>query len=193
MKCGGMTDEPTRRSGPQVRASDGAARFDINEVSAATGLTVRNLRAYLQMGVLHPAEKRGRSLWFDHSHLRRINEIDRMRERGYSLAAIADILSADGTALTGDDLEVMTTLIGRWRTAPPTWSIDAMTADMAPDERAEFDRRLARLREAAAAVAEAVTTSTTAQVERDPWPAVLLALGTEAARTTTDPSTLSTP
>lgn len=187
-----MTDDKTGPSTPSVRATDGGALFDINEVSAATGLTVRNLRAYLQMGVLHPAEKRGRSLWFDHSHLRRINEIDRLRERGYSLAAIADILSTDGAALIADDLEIMTTLIKRWRAAPKqAWSADTITSDMTTTERADFDRRLDDLHQAAIGVANAIAASPASPPTPDPWPAVLLALGTRVAQATTDPKTVA--
>lgn len=66
--------------------------FSIGDLADKSGLSVRNLRAYLQLGVLHRAIKQGRSLVFDDSHVQRLVTVAELRNKGYSLAAIKDVL-----------------------------------------------------------------------------------------------------
>ncbi len=69
--------------------------FSLSDLAAQCGHSVRNLRAYMQLGVLHHGVRRGRETRYDETHLERLELVSTYRKRGYSLAAIADLLTAD--------------------------------------------------------------------------------------------------
>ena len=68
----------------------------IEELSLRSGVTSRNIRAYQSKGLLHgPQNQPGeRASFYDSSHLGRLRLINRLQERGFSLAGIADLLGA---------------------------------------------------------------------------------------------------
>lgn len=68
----------------------------IEELSLRSGVTSRNIRAYQSKGLLHgPLSQQGqRASFYDSSHLARLRLINRLQERGFSLAGIADLLVA---------------------------------------------------------------------------------------------------
>jgi DNA-binding transcriptional MerR regulator len=68
--------------------------FSVEELSARTGVTVRTIREYQTWQVLHPPARVGRRGFYDESHVRRLEGIARLQERGYSIAAIRDLFSA---------------------------------------------------------------------------------------------------
>ncbi len=73
----------------------------IAELAERSGVSVRNIRFYHQVGVLPRPRLQGRSGWYGDEHLRRLEFIRQLQERGYSLAAIADMITAqvpDGLA-----------------------------------------------------------------------------------------------
>lgn len=78
-----------------------AERLTVDQLAARTGLPVRTIREYQTMRLLHPPRRQGRIGLYDTSHVRRLQLIARLQERGYSLAGIADLLAAwrDGAAL----------------------------------------------------------------------------------------------
>jgi DNA-binding transcriptional MerR regulator len=81
----GMSDaEPT----------DGPPGFRVEELSARTGAPVRTIREYQTWQVLHPPTRVGRVGFYDDSHVRRMETIARLQERGYSIAAIRDLFKA---------------------------------------------------------------------------------------------------
>ncbi len=125
--------------------------MEIGELAERSGQSVRNLRAYLQLGLLEPAGKRGRNLIFDESHLRRLRQIERFRERGYRLAAIADVLSEGGEALLADDVEAFAAMTTRWvRNESHTWTMEELTRLLPSVEDVEQFRDLAITRGLAA-------------------------------------------
>jgi len=67
-------------------------RLTIDELARAAGQTSRNIRAYQERGLLAPPAKVGRTGYYDASHLARLKVIADLLERGYSLAAIGDLL-----------------------------------------------------------------------------------------------------
>src|SRR5438034_10778663 len=67
-------------------------RLTIDELARRAGLTTRNVRAYQERGLLPPPTKVGRTGYYDDGHLGRLRMISGLLERGYSLAAIADLL-----------------------------------------------------------------------------------------------------
>lgn len=66
----------------------------IEQLSLKSGVTTRNIRAYQSRGLLPPPTTRGRIGYYNEGHLARLQLISSMQERGFSLAAIAELLSA---------------------------------------------------------------------------------------------------
>ncbi len=68
--------------------------FTIDELAWTAGATVRNVRAYQDRGLLPAPEKRGRTGIYTDAHLARLRIINRLLERGYTLANIAELIGA---------------------------------------------------------------------------------------------------
>jgi len=93
----------------------------IDELARRAGLTTRNVRAYQERGLLPPPTKVGRTGYYDDGHLGRLRMISGLLERGYSLAAIADLLR---TWEAGGDVGE---LLGLERALARPWSNEAPT------------------------------------------------------------------
>ena len=68
--------------------------YRIDDLARASGVTVRNIRAYQERDLLHPPRREGRVAVFDDSHLSRLKIITSMLERGYTTAHITEMLEA---------------------------------------------------------------------------------------------------
>jgi DNA-binding transcriptional MerR regulator len=66
----------------------------IDELALRTGITSRNIRAYQQRGLLPAPRLRGRTGFYGEDHLRRLELIRDLQQRGFSLEAIRQILAA---------------------------------------------------------------------------------------------------
>lgn len=77
-----------------VVTSDTDAEWTVDELARRTEVPVRTIREYQTMGLLHPPRRSGRIGLYDISHMRRLELIGRLQERGYSLAGINDLLTA---------------------------------------------------------------------------------------------------
>ena len=66
----------------------------IDELAHRAGTTSRNVRAYQARGLIPPPELRGRTGYYGEDHLRRLELINHLQERGFSLAAIRQTLDA---------------------------------------------------------------------------------------------------
>jgi DNA-binding transcriptional MerR regulator len=66
----------------------------VEELSARSGAPVRTIREYQTWQILHPPTRVGRRGFYDESHVRRLEGIARLQERGYSIAAIRDLFDA---------------------------------------------------------------------------------------------------
>lgn len=93
-----------------------SAGMRITELAARAGVSVRTVRFYHQAGVLPRPRMRGRVGWYGQEHLERLAFVRRLQERGYSLAAVADMVAAqvpDGLTagaplrVTRQELELM--------------------------------------------------------------------------------------
>ena len=73
---------------------DTVTGFRVEELSARTGAPVRTIREYQTWQILHPPTRVGRLGFYDESHVRRLEGIARLQERGYSIAAIRDLFEA---------------------------------------------------------------------------------------------------
>lgn len=69
------------------------ADYRIDDLARAAGMTVRNVRAYQERGLLPSPTMRGRTGWYDDGHLARLRLIGRLLERGYTSAHIAGFIT----------------------------------------------------------------------------------------------------
>jgi DNA-binding transcriptional MerR regulator len=66
----------------------------IDELAAATGVTSRNIRAYREKGLLPAPELEGRTGFYTEEHVQRLEIIEDLQRRGFSLEAIRQTLQA---------------------------------------------------------------------------------------------------
>jgi DNA-binding transcriptional MerR regulator len=64
----------------------------IEELAAASGLPFTTIRMYQHKGLLLPPERRGRVGYYGPGHVARLELIAQLQQRGYSLAAIKDLV-----------------------------------------------------------------------------------------------------
>jgi DNA-binding transcriptional MerR regulator len=69
-------------------------KLRIDELAARTGETSRNIRAYQARGLLPAPTIEGRSGYYGQEHVTRLEIIDDLQRRGFSLAAIEQTLQA---------------------------------------------------------------------------------------------------
>ena len=86
---------PTPLNDPPV------TEWTIDEFAGIVGLPVRTIREYQTLGIVPAPRREGRVGRYGQSHLRRLHLIARLRDRGYSLAGIGDLL---GNWSAGADL-----------------------------------------------------------------------------------------
>lgn len=106
-----------------VAAENGATgdlpRYTIDEVAAATGLTVRTVRFYAAKGLLPPPELRGRTGYYHAAHLARLRLVHDLQEAGFTLAAIERFVARMPADATAEDVEVFHALLTPWVATVP--------------------------------------------------------------------------
>lgn len=70
-----------------------AAHLTVDELAAATGVTVRNIRAYQTSNLLEPPVLQGRLALYGRRHQARLELIRELRALGFGLDAIGDMLA----------------------------------------------------------------------------------------------------
>jgi len=75
--------------------------YRVDELAAAAGLTVELVRSYQTKGLLEAPRREGRVALYSERHLERLRAIKGLKEKGYSLKAIAGLLDR-GRAHDGD-------------------------------------------------------------------------------------------
>lgn len=102
-----MADDTVREAG--------SVEMRIDELATRAGVTSRTIRDYQARGLLPPPRLEGRTGWYSREHLARLELIDDLQERGFSLAAVKATLDAwaQGNDLQGLlDLEQL--LVAPW-------------------------------------------------------------------------------
>jgi DNA-binding transcriptional MerR regulator len=66
----------------------------VDELARRTDVPVRTIREYQTIGVLPAPDKRGRVGIYGETHVARLALVERLQQRGYSLAGIRDLLGA---------------------------------------------------------------------------------------------------
>ncbi len=78
-------------------------RYRVDELAAATGISVDTVRFYQARGILPRPERDGRVAWYRQVHVERLARIRELKARGFPLALISRVLSdeldAPGQAL----------------------------------------------------------------------------------------------
>jgi len=77
-----------------VQTTDREQEWTIDELAAAVGLPVRTIREYQRLELLPPPRREGRVGRYGPEHRSRLAIIGRLQERGYSLAAIGDLMGS---------------------------------------------------------------------------------------------------
>ena len=117
----------------------------IDELARAAGTTTRTIRAYQTQGLLPHPRMSGRVGVYDEGHLARLRYIAHLQERGFSLAAIRDLLTAweEGRSLS-DVLGFEEALTAPWSDeAPEVIDADGL-AELFPDLGDEADEAVRR-------------------------------------------------
>ena len=68
--------------------------YRLGELSELSGVSVRNIRAYRERGLLDPPRREGRSAYYDERHLTQLGTINELLRKGYTSAHIAEFLSS---------------------------------------------------------------------------------------------------
>ena len=76
----------------------------IEDLAAATGATVRNIRVYQEKGLLPPPVRKGRTALYGPDHQRRLQVVLRLLDRGYTFATIDELFTADRLGLSLSEL-----------------------------------------------------------------------------------------
>jgi DNA-binding transcriptional MerR regulator len=93
------------------------AELTIDELSRATGMTVRNIRSHQSRGLLPPPEVRARTGYYGAEHVARLRLIQELQATGYNLAAIKHLIGrSQGSA--EDVLGFMRTLLAPFEGEP---------------------------------------------------------------------------
>jgi len=67
--------------------------YRVEELAAAAGVSVELLRSYQTKGLMDPPRREGRTALYDDRHLERLRTIKELKAKGYSLKAIAGLVT----------------------------------------------------------------------------------------------------
>jgi DNA-binding transcriptional MerR regulator len=115
------------------------AEYRIDDLARGAGTTVRHVRGFQERGLLPPPRMQGRVGFYDDSHLARIRVITQLQERGYTLASIAEMITAweRGHNLS-DLLGLERVLTDQWSDeTPAVMSLTEVVRSFVPDYPAE--------------------------------------------------------
>jgi DNA-binding transcriptional MerR regulator len=79
---------------PMPTVNQAGAEWTIDELAVDAGVPVRTIREYQRLELLPPPRREGRVGRYGSEHRARLSIIDRLQERGYSLAAIGDLIGS---------------------------------------------------------------------------------------------------
>jgi len=116
-----------------VRASVGpmpTVELRIDELARRASMTVRNVRAYQDRGLIPPPERRGRVAIYTEVHLLRLRVVGQLLDRGYNLTNIAELLQAwERGENVGEAMGLEAVLSSPWSTEQATYATMAELAE----------------------------------------------------------------
>jgi len=87
----------------------------VDELAAATGLTVRTTRYYAGLGLIPPPTRRGRMAYYSSQHRARLELIRALQDHGFTLAAIEKYLARLPVDASVEDLAVQRAMLTSWK------------------------------------------------------------------------------
>jgi DNA-binding transcriptional MerR regulator len=84
----GLADQGELEAEPASAAVNGEVRLRIDDLARLSGTTVDTVRFYQREGLLPPATRRGRSLLYGPAHLERLERIQSLQARHFTLKGI---------------------------------------------------------------------------------------------------------
>ena len=100
-------------------ASKRSAELTVDELAAATGMTVRTVRYYAGLGLIPPPARRGRVAYYSGAHVARLKLVRALQDHGLSLTAIEDYLARFPAEGDADELAVRALALTTWSAQPP--------------------------------------------------------------------------
>lgn len=118
--------------------------LSVEELASRAGLPTTTIRMYQTKGVLHAPRRQGRTARYDESHVERLELVQRLRDRGFSLTAIAELIAARDRGAS------VASVLGLGETAGPDDWVRVRVPDLrvlmpAGDVRPRLLRRAGRL------------------------------------------------
>lgn len=113
-----------------MAAQKSAREMTIDQLAAAVGMTVRNVRAYASRGLLAPPRLVGRTGYYDQSHADRLKLVRELVERGYTLNAVEKALAESPVVSDSNALDLLSLLAKPLEAAhqPEDMSIDELAS-----------------------------------------------------------------
>lgn len=96
----------------------GEKLYTVDELAAATGMTVRTTRYYAGLGLLPPPARRGRVAYYTPAHRARLDLIRALQDHGFTLSAIEKYLVRVPAAASVEDLALQRALLTSWSAGP---------------------------------------------------------------------------
>ena len=70
------------------------SEYRLDELSALSGVSVRNIRAYRERGLLDPPRRQGRAALYEERHLSQLATVNELLRKGFTSAHIAEFLQS---------------------------------------------------------------------------------------------------
>ncbi|CAN5184683.1 MAG: MerR family transcriptional regulator [Nocardioides sp.] len=102
-----------------TETADVTGLLTIDELSAATGLTVRNTRYYASLGLIPPPARKGRVAYYGPEHRSRLELVKSLQDHGFTLQAIERYIARLPSDITPEDLAMQRAMITSWTDADP--------------------------------------------------------------------------
>lgn len=108
-------------------------RLTIEELAAATGLTVRNIREHQTRGLLPPPSLQGRKGSYDERHVARLRFIQQLQGQGLNLQAISWLLERAPAEAAEEVVRFEQALFAPWSNDTTVeWTTQEMVARLGP-------------------------------------------------------------
>ncbi len=92
----------------------GPELYTVDELAAATGMTVRTTRYYAGLGLLPPPSRRGRMAYYTQAHRGRLELIRALQDHGFTLSAIEKCLARVPAEASVEDLAIQRVMLTSW-------------------------------------------------------------------------------
>jgi DNA-binding transcriptional MerR regulator len=88
--------------------------YTVDELAAATGMTVRTTRYYAGLGLLPPPTRRGRMAYYTQEHRARLELVRALQDHGFTLSAIEKYLGRVPADASVEDLALQRAMLTSW-------------------------------------------------------------------------------